>query len=93
MEQTQNQIKIKAEDIVLRGQYANMMIASHSPEEFTLDFIFIQGMAGQLSARIITSPGHLKRIIKALQVNLDNYEKEIGRKVEIAEEPKQNFGF
>jgi hypothetical protein len=40
-----------------------------------------------MTARVITSPGHMKRIIKALQVNLDRYEKSFGQ-INEAEAPK-----
>ena len=54
------------------------MIALHSREEFILDFFNLFPPKGILSARIITSPGHLKRIMKGLQKTLDNYEKKFG---------------
>jgi len=41
---------------------------------------------------VITSPGHLKRIIKALEENLKNYEEKFG-KIEEAKEPETKLGF
>ncbi|MBU0707606.1 DUF3467 domain-containing protein [Patescibacteria group bacterium] len=82
------QIQIKVSDDVMKGTYANAMSIVHSKEEFTLDFMNIyphQG-AGIVGARIITSPGHMKRIITALQDNLKKYENQHG-KIEEAKAP------
>lgn len=89
----QKQIQIKIEDPVLKGVYANAMAVSHSKEEFVLDFMNIyphQGI-GIVSSRVITSPGHLKRIISALSENLKRYESNFG-KVKEAEAPSE-IGF
>ena len=40
-----------------------------------------------VTARLITSPGHMKRMLKALQNNVKEYEKEFG-KIEMAKEPE-----
>ncbi len=90
--QNQQQMQIKADEPTLKGHYANAMMASHSKEEFVLDFLLMHTPVGQVVSRIITSPGHLKRIIAALQENLKIYEQNFGG-VEIAEEPKGKIGF
>jgi hypothetical protein len=60
------------------------MIVSHTREEFCLDFInaFEPPI---LVSRIITSPAHLKRMIKALEENLKKYEEKFG-KVEVGQD-------
>jgi len=76
----QQQIQIKIDDTTLKGVYANMMGVAHSKEEFVLDFINIypaQG-AGVATARVIVSPGHMKRILAAMKENLEKYEKNFG---------------
>lgn len=90
----QQQINIKIEDSVLRGVYANAMGVSHSKEEFTVDFmnIYPAQRAGIVTSRVITSPGHAKRILKALEENVKKYEKQFG-KIEEATAPGQDFGF
>lgn len=85
------QINIKITDEVLAGRYANMMSVSHTKEEFVLDFMNVLPPNGIVTARVITSPGHLKRIIKALQENLGRYESAFGP-VKEAEAPKE-IGF
>jgi len=82
-----NQINIKITDEVMEGRYANMMQVMHTKEEFILDFANVVPPQGIMTARVITSPGHMKRIIKALQVNLDRYEKSFGQ-INEAEAPK-----
>ena len=51
---------------------------THTREEFVLDFS--QGVAPQgiVTARVVTSPGHLKRIVQALAANLGRYEEAFG---------------
>jgi hypothetical protein len=85
------QVNIKITDEVLAGKYANAMQIVHTKEEFVLDFMNVLPPNGIVTARVITSPGHMKRIINALQENLKRYEAAFGS-VEIAEAPKE-IGF
>ncbi len=74
----EREIPIKIPDEALRGAYANQMVVSHTREEFVLDFITLFPPGGVVNARIIVSPGHLKRMIRALQDNLARYEASFG---------------
>src|SRR3989304_1972093 len=63
------------------GVYSNLMMVSHRKEEFILDFLFLQPQRspqGQsvatLRSRVVTSPEHTKRIVRALQENIRRYE-------------------
>ena len=76
-------VKIADED--LKGRYANLVRITHTREEFILDFINMVPPQGAVTARVITSPGHLKRLIRALSGNLELYEKNFGSIVEAAE--------
>ncbi len=71
-------IPIKIPDEVLRGVYANQMAVAHTQEEFVLDFINLFPPGGVVNSRVIVSPGHLKRMIRALQENLGRYEQKFG---------------
>ena len=82
----QNQMRIKITDDILKGVYANQMIVSHTKEEFLLDFLNIFPPEGIVNARIIISPGHLKRVIRALGDNVRKYEERFGEIPE-AQEP------
>lgn len=88
----QKQIQIKAKDEDLKGLYSNAMLVYHRKEEFCLDFLNVFPPQPVLTARILTSPAHLKRIIKALEDNLKKYEEKFGE-VKTAEEPQTPIGF
>ncbi len=80
-------IQVKLTDDVLGGVYSNSMQVSHTREEFVLDFMSIFPPAGKVNARVIISPGHMKRIILALQDNLRKYEVQFGAIKEAPEPP------
>jgi hypothetical protein len=63
------------------------MVVTHTKEEFILDFLMVVPPAGTVTARVIVSPGHMKRILAALQENISKYESAFGT-IQIAEEPK-----
>lgn len=89
MENAQNtqKIQIKASDEALKGSYANAMSVTHTKEEFILDFLSLFPPQGIINARVIMSPGHLKRVVAALADNLKKYEDKFG-KIKESEEPK-----
>ncbi len=86
------QINIKADDNVLKGQYANSMMVSHTREEFIIDFLNVFPPQGMLVSRVITSPGHVKRVIAALTDNMKKYEQAFGT-VQPSKEPDHGIGF
>lgn len=86
-----NQLPIKADDKTLQGVYSNAMQITHTKEEFVLDFFNTFPPQGTLNARVILSPGHLKRVAEALTENLKRYEASHG-KVAAAEGPGE-IGF
>ena len=88
-----NQMQIKADDKILKGVYSNIMQIQHTREEFCLDFMSMFAPAGILTARVIISPGHLKRMINAMQSTLNNYEKQFGAISEAKEPEKPKMGF
>lgn len=92
MNQPSQQVQIKATDEKLKGEYSNMMQILHTKEEFVLDFLNIFPPTGTLNSRVIVSPGHLKRMVKALAENLKKYEDQFG-KIEEADAPKEEIGF
>jgi len=63
------------------------MVVTHAKEEFVLDFLMVAPPAGAVTARVIVSPGHMKRILRALEDNISKYEKTFGT-IQVAEEPK-----
>ncbi len=89
----EREIKIKVLDKDLKGNYANLMRVSHTKEEFFLDFAnILPGQDGVIVSRIITNPGHFKRMVLVLNDNLKKYEENFG-KIEESQDLKTEFGF
>jgi hypothetical protein len=88
------QIQIKAEDATQAGSFSNFARASHNFEEFTLDFLYIQQNPpfGKLQSRIIFTPSHAKRFLKALEENIKKYEAAFGE-IPAPPKPPQDIGF
>jgi hypothetical protein len=93
----QGQMQIKADEKELQGLYSNLMMIHHNVEEFTLNFIYIfpNGTQGKLLSSVIVSPGHAKRIWRALGENISRYEAQFGPVKEMPEggAPTPNVGF
>ncbi len=83
-------IPIKVTDDIVGGVYSNHMMVSHTREEFFLDFFSMLPEAGKLSARVIASPGHVKRIARALMENIAKYESRFGPITEAPAPPAQS---
>lgn len=84
-QEQQNQISIQMDTQNATGVYSNLMMISHRKEEFILDFLFVQpqrtpqGQAvAHLRSRVITTPEHMKRILKAMEENIARYEQAFG---------------
>jgi len=86
------QMEIKITDNFAGGEYANAMQVTHSKDEFIMTFLNIVPPSGRVCGKIITSPGHIKRMIAALDDNLKKYEANFGS-VAVAESPKEGIGF
>lgn len=91
MEEPPKALEIKIGDEELKGRYSNLLRIVHTREEFVLDFINLLPPQGMVTARIVTSPGHLKRIIRALIGNLERYEQDHGP-IQEAPEPYGDGG-
>ena len=91
------QMQIKADEKELQGLYSNLMMIHHNVEEFTLNFVYIfpNGTQGKLLSSVIVSPGHAKRIWRALGENLARYEAQFGNIKESPEgsTPAPSVGF
>jgi hypothetical protein len=71
-------LKIRMPERLTCGVYANSLVVHHGPGEFMLDWALLSGGAGEIVARVITSPGHMKRVIGALEENVRKYEAQYG---------------
>lgn len=95
-EQNENQLNIELSEEVAEGVYSNLAIITHSNSEFVLDFIRV--MPGvpkaKVKSRIILTPEHAKRLLSAMQDNIEKFETANGR-IKIQAEPTgfpMNFG-
>lgn len=73
-------LQVQIDDDVAQGMYSNLVLINHTENEFVLDFAFLQPANGRakVRARVISSPRHTKRLLQALQKNLDRYEERFG---------------
>jgi hypothetical protein len=71
-----NQLNIEISEEVSEGQYANLAIITHSHAEFVIDFVNV--MPGtpksKVKSRIILTPFHAKRFMKAMIENVNKFE-------------------
>lgn len=99
-EQNQNppkegQINVELSEEMADGIYSNLAIINHSASEFVLDYIKI--MPGvpkaKVKSRIILTPQHAKRLLRAMQDNIARFEAQHGE-IKDVEQPQipLNFG-
>ncbi len=83
------QLQVEMEDAVAQGAYVNLALIAHNATEFVMDFIFVQPQQpkAKVRARVISSPGHTKRFLKALAENVARYEQVFGEIKEIGPSP------
>ena len=90
-----NQLNIEISEEVADGIYSNLAIITHSNSEFVVDFVRV--MPGvpkaKVRARILLTPQHAKRLMRALADNIQKFETVHGqiRETEMPEIP-MNFG-
>lgn len=80
------EIKVNFPPSLHGGVYANNMVVTHTREEFILDFIMAAPPAGSVTARVVVSPGHMKRILASLKENITRFEQKYGE-IPPGEEP------
>ena len=90
--QQPKQMQVQIMDTAKNPIYANAMQITHTKDEFVLNFLKIFAPTATLNVRIITSPGHVKRIIVALQENVKRYESTFGE-IKISDAPSEAIGF
>lgn len=90
--QQKKEIKITCPPHIQSGVYANNTFIMHNREEFIMNFLMVLPPTGTVTSRVIVSPGHIKRMAKALQDNIAKYESKFGV-IHPSEEPKGKIGF
>ena len=90
-----NQLNIELDANIAEGIYSNLAIINHSASEFVVDFVSI--MPGipksKVKSRIILTPQHAKRLLKALTDNVVRFEDQHGKIKDFEQSPiPMNFG-
>jgi hypothetical protein len=84
-ERRQQKVNVVVPDDVKHGEYANFLLVSHSPHEFTLDFcqLLPSGEQDKVNAEVVSrvriAPTMVGRVLNALNTNLSNYEERFGQ--------------
>jgi hypothetical protein len=90
----QGQINIELPEDVAEGIYSNLAVITHSNTEFIVDFVKI--MPGtpkaKVKSRVILTPQHAKRLMRALEDNVKKFESINGPIKEGKQTLPLNFG-
>lgn len=75
-----NQLSIELPEEIAEGIYSNMAIISHSNSEFVIDYVRMvpNTPKAKVKARIILTPAHAKRLLRAMADNIEKYEARFG---------------
>jgi hypothetical protein len=76
-----SQLQIELDEATAQGAYCNLVFLNHNDSEFTLDFVYVQpgGPRARVRSRIILSPRHAKRFLRALESNIGRHEEVFGK--------------
>lgn len=93
--QQPSQLNIEISEEIAEGVYANLAIITHSHAEFVIDFVNV--MPGtpksRVKSRIILTPQHAKRFMKALTDNVSRFESMNGKIQDLEDvQIPMNFG-
>ncbi|CAI8175406.1 MAG: DUF3467 domain-containing protein [Flavobacteriaceae bacterium] len=95
MSDKENQINIELDEKTAEGTYSNLAVINHSVSEFVVDFISLMPGApkAKVKSRIILTPQHAKKLLKALHDNVQRFENTHGT-IKDYEQPSLpiNFG-
>ena len=95
-EEVNRNLNIELPEEIAEGVYANLAMIAHSSSEFVIDYIrLMPGVPkAKVKARIVITPEHAKRLLNALEENIQKYEKTFGEIKTNEQSPKFpiNFG-
>lgn len=92
--QQPGQINIELDEKTAEGTYSNLAIINHSTSEFVVDFVAVMPGApkAKVKSRIVLTPQHAKRLLKALGENINRFENANG-KISDTEQPPIPLSF
>lgn len=76
----EQQLNIELSEEMADGSYANLAIITHSFAEFVIDFVNVMPNVpkAKVKSRIVMTPQHAKRVMKALIDNIKRFEAQYG---------------
>ena len=76
--QVTNEIQVELTDEMAQGTYSNLAVIAHSSSEFIIDFINVVpgSVKAKVKSRIILTPDNAKRLLFALQDNINKFEEQ-----------------
>ena len=92
-QQKPGQVQVNMTPEVEKGFYSNLAIMGFTPTEFIMDFVFHHpGMPrANVQSRVVMSPVQAKRLMRLLEQNMVNYEKNFGP-IKLAEDSSAQNG-
>ncbi|MFY8127086.1 MAG: DUF3467 domain-containing protein [Chitinophagaceae bacterium] len=94
-QQNNNQLNIEISEEMADGTYANLAVITHSHAEFVMDFVSVMPNTpkSKVKSRVIFTPMHAKRFMKAMVENIQRYEAANGTIKDLEQiEIPMNFG-
>jgi len=75
-QQEPQQLNIELTEEIADGQYANLAVITHSFAEFIIDFVNVMPNMpkSKVKSRVIMTPQHAKRLMRALIDNVKQFE-------------------
>ncbi len=78
--QPEQQLNIELTEDMADGKYANLAIITHSFAEFVIDFVNVMPNVpkAKVKSRIVMTPQHAKRLMRAMVDNVKRFEAQYG---------------
>ncbi|MCW3121489.1 MAG: hypothetical protein JWQ38_981 [Flavipsychrobacter sp.] len=94
LQNPEQQLNIELSEEMADGQYANLAIITHSFAEFVIDFVNVMPNVpkAKVKSRIVMTPQHAKRLMRALIDNVKGFETQYGN-IKDQEAPAMPFNF
>jgi len=94
---SQQQLNLKLDEKVGEGVYANFFMITNNPSEYIIDCgRIVPGLPdARIYSRIMTTPQHAKQLLKILQQNIEQFEKQFGeiKLPQMGQHDNKNIGF
>lgn len=80
-QQPQQQLNIELTEEMADGTYSNLVIITHSFAEFVFDFVNVMPNVpkAKVKSRVVMTPHHAKRLMRALVENVKKFEEQNGQ--------------